>query len=428
MKKLIYYSRNGSALVTTMIIIILVSAIVGGVLSLISQDYRLSKESAVWSQSIHTAEAGIEYAMQSFQRGLTNLQQWDSWSNTAAHCYQTNITISDPVVGDAIPSFFTVAVDTNTLTIISTGTITTATSPEPLERTIEVVIEPSEWKPFQFSLLGKGQITHIGNASIDSFDSTDPAKSTDGQYDPAKSQDNATLATISTNADIILGTGGGVICGDLLTGPGGTVDIGGAYVVTGTTDDSCEMDIPDVVVPFDISVIDSGITCNPAHPYTITVSGDEDMAIEYITMRGDLIIQGSGRLRIYVDGEISSPAAGTIIIDDDPDGSDLDVEIYANDDIKLYGVVNAPGNCTSFAIYGTPNCTDVDFMANNDFIGTIYAPQAYFELSGTCDFSGAVVADTIKLSGTGDFHYDESLSNMDLPFIWGYNLVSWTEL
>jgi len=94
-------------------------------------------------------------------------------------------------------------------------------------------------------------------------------------------------------------------------------------------------------------------------------------------------------------------------------------------------IANAGGLASGFAFWGTTNVTSVNFGGNAGFTGTIYAPDADFELNGsgsspTIDFTGASITKSVKLNGHFNFHYDESLAIYGPSR--GFIVVSWSEM
>lgn len=101
--------------------------------------------------------------------------------------------------------------------------------------------------------------------------------------------------------------------------------------------------------------------------------------------------------------------------------------------VKLSGnsTANSDSTADSFAFWGTTNVTTLSFSGNGSFTGTIYAPNADFELSGsgnseTIDFTGASITKSVKLNGHFNFHYDESLAIYGPSR--GFIVVSWSEM
>ena len=73
---------------------------------------------------------------------------------------------------------------------------------------------------YSFGLVSKTDIDLKGNdVYVDSFDSTDPTKSTDGQYDPAKRQPNGNVTAGRSLTNSVLDSGKANICGIVFVGP-----------------------------------------------------------------------------------------------------------------------------------------------------------------------------------------------------------------
>jgi hypothetical protein len=424
-------NRNGSAIITVFLVIIILSLTIGGTLIVLNNEYRATRASTSWSQTIHTAEAGVEFAMQAFHQQLISYDGWSSWTHQSADVYLLPYTNFMPSGHSAMDSEFMVQADTNALTILANGYMDPARLPDANIRKVYVEIVPRIWNPFIYSILAKGDILHNADSFVDSFDSSDPSKSTDGEFDPAKRQTNATIATISTDVDTVVALGNGTIYGDLATGSNGTVNIGGSYTCIGGTDDDIDEDIDDVIVPFPTNPVSPEIRIN-ANPQSQTINvngGTNDMCIDSILVNGgSLTLSGHGTLRVYVENDFSISGSGSLILTNNPSSSNLKVEFYTNGDVLLNSCMNASGNAANFGIYGTPNCESVQCTGPDEFSCTVYAPQADFTFSGLVDFTGAVVADTVSLQGTGDFHYDEALANLKVPYISGYDVKIWQEL
>jgi hypothetical protein len=93
------------------------------------------------------------------------------------------------------------------------------------------------------------------------------------------------------------------------------------------------------------------------------------------------------------------------------------------------GVQNETGNAVNFSYFGLPSNTILNYGGNGTLVGTIYAPQADFELggggSGVNDFAGASVSNSIKMNGHYNFHFDENLGRAG-P-VRGWVAISWDE-
>src|SRR5690606_4905322 len=93
-------------------------------------------------------------------------------------------------------------------------------------------------------------------------------------------------------------------------------------------------------------------------------------------------------------------------------GANLTIYTAGNIEISGAGLFNqiAP---QQLQIWGTaPHHQRIDFQGSGRMSGVIYAPNADIVLPGGTDFYGAIVANNITMSGSGSFHYDESLKSL----------------
>ncbi len=425
-------SKEGYALVIAMIMTVIVAGLVGASLSYVGTEMRLTRDSSARIQAIHTAEAGVELALEAFHSSLTDATgAWDGWTKTG-NVYTLSATDLFPVQAPSLTYQVVVTANPNTLVVTAIGHIFSTYLNTEIIRSVQVALEQDVDHPYQFGLLGKDNVQMTGNSFMDSFDSSDPTKSTSGSYDPAKAQANITVATMSTDpSSAIHGAGNSTVRGDLQTAPGGGLQSGGNFVYTGTLSDNLDVNIPDVTVPWTLSPpFSSSLSVGKKSPVTIPIAGDTYLEYGDVSVEngGDLTFTGNGTLRIYVDGMLFIKTGGMLTIDNSAPGDDLQVEIYANDYIHINGLALGSGLAEDFAILGTPNATHVQYSGKSDFIGMVNAPQAHFHLTGQGGMVGAAVASEIHLTGQGDFHYDEALGNLTSGAAGNYDIISWMEL
>jgi hypothetical protein len=86
-----------------------------------------------------------------------------------------------------------VIADTNAISVTATGAVYSATLNRNISRSVQVSLETDTFNPYKLGMLGKSGIQLTGNSFMDSFDSTDPTKSTSGVYDPSKALANITV-------------------------------------------------------------------------------------------------------------------------------------------------------------------------------------------------------------------------------------------
>src|ERR1041385_3823332 len=104
---------------------------------------------------------------------------------------------------------------------------------------------------YPFALATRENITLTGNGiATDSYDSTDPNFSTNGQYDPAKASTNGHVASKSGVVDI----GDRTIGGNLVLGPTATF-VSSMQQVSGRICSGGSFDFPEVVEPSNVSWI-----------------------------------------------------------------------------------------------------------------------------------------------------------------------------
>ena len=127
----------------------------------------------------------------------------------------------------------------------------------------------------------------------------------------------------------------------------------------------------------------------------------------YIWVTGKLTIQGSGyvnqdttvKATWYVGGDITF--SGSSYLNGNPGGT-----IASN---PPYSPPGYAGNLTIYGLGSTSNkFTD---SGSALFTGVVDAPNYSMTISGSGDFTGAMVGNNLTLSGSGNFHYDESLGS-----------------
>jgi hypothetical protein len=403
-------------LVTTLVLACLVGILVGALMIVTQQQNSLIARSRTWCSEIPIAEAGIEEAMSHLNSLPSNLAT-EGWTLTDGNFVKTR------TIGDG---YYYVSISPATLpTITSIGYGRIPTQTNYTQRT--VVVTTSRSTLGGFGVVAKGLIKLTGtNTYIDSFDSSDPAYSSNGLYTVSRRLDDVMVGSLSTNQPAI-STGSGFIYGYAATGPMGTASgtIGDGEWIADPTNagkaqtnhvtDDFNMAMPAVTVPY------SGGALIPAWPVekivTLTAndylqSGNFGVGLGY-----SLLI--SGKVRLYVTGTFTTSGTITIL----PGGS-LELYVGGTCSIQGGGVVNATQSAANCEIYGLPTCTAVTYSGSAAYIGQVYAPHAAFSFSGVAGASGAFTAKTITLSGSSGIHYDKALGRPTGPF----QISSWAEL
>lgn len=280
------------------------------------------------------------------------------------------------------------------------------------------------------------------NVATDSFDSSDPAYSTGGLYDPTKTKDHGDVCTDYTIINSLL-VGNAQIKGTVRTGALGTVAIGPngsvgdkAWVEGGSTGietghcyDDFNVSFPPVKLPA------SATTWLPPASSSFNMGG---VSYSYALNGGDYKMQQingpiyiTGPTRIYVTDKINLTGSSDQIRIASTNKASLVIYMGGSTtSISGVGVVNESGLAINFEYLGLPSNSSASFGGNATFVGCIYCPSAALSLGGggnnTYDFVGASVSYTVKMNGHFNFHYDESLLQSGPSR--GYIVTSWREL
>jgi hypothetical protein len=281
---------------------------------------------------------------------------------------------------------------------------------------------PLPW--FNFAMAAQGKIDVNGiNFYVDSFDSSDPAYSGPvGSYDPSKHKANGDITT-SAGLTNSVNIGNAQILGHILTGPGGSIDIGSYGVVgdlnwflsghTGAQagyirDDMNFNFAPAPVPPGGGMPMGTGGTVNGVIYNYILGNGNYEISSLSLNGNGAILITGTNTI-LYVRSDVSLTGYALIRL---APGAAFKLFVGGTS-ISLggNGIIN-PGSALNLTYYGLGNNSTLSLSGNSTFTGVIYAPSTDISLGNgysSNDFVGAIVAKTISLSGPVRVHFDESL-------------------
>ena len=381
-------SPQGSVLLIVLLTVTIIGISMAAYLDLIGNQNISTMRSIEWNSGISVAEAGIEEALTHIYHNGTNLAS-EGWTLSGSYYtkertlgdskYITSISVTDPpeIISSA---YVRVPLGTNFINPPRTIRVTTAND-----------------ALFAKGMVAKGQIDLSGNnIKTDSFDSTDPAYSTGGAYDPAKAKDNGDIATNSAMIDS-LDVWNADIFGKASTGPGGTVKIGpngsvgsaawhlagNKGIEPGWSSDDMNVSFPDVSVPFSGGALtpSSGSVGGTNYDYVVT-SGNWELAS--LSMNGNEKLIALGDAVLYVSGSVSLTGNAYITV-----ATNSTLKLYVGGPSASFGgngIANTPGSATNFVYYGLPTNTSLSMSGNAAFTGAIYAPSAAFTLGGGGSF------------------------------------------
>jgi hypothetical protein len=270
------------------------------------------------------------------------------------------------------------------------------------------------------------------NSVIDSYDSRDPFKSTNGLYDATKRQENGDIATDGN----LIEAGNAHIYGDVATNSG---TVSGAANITGTErTDFYQEPIPvgapswTAINGIISSVTDSAILIASATKgssisryqlSTISLSGGQTLILAGNPLGSRTYIE------IYVTGDISVAGNSQIVVQP---GVTATIYFAGNVDVSGNGILNTENQPSDLQLYGIQPPLDsskhVSLGGNGQIVAAVYAPNHDVSINGggtNGHVFGSVVGKTVTMTGVTNLHYDETLGETGI--INNYKIVSWFE-
>jgi hypothetical protein len=397
----------------------------------VSNQNQLVANSQAWNACMPMVEAGIEEALTHCTLNYKTNMAANGWVQIGTDYVKTNVIGDGSVKALAavtnIYGYYVVRISPATpYRITSTGYYPLAGTSRHLSRTVRV--DTTTGSSFFGALVVRDSIDMNGNNVLtDSYDSTNPAKSTAGRYDPTRYQgDKGDVAALNGLDDSLL-IGNANVWGHVFTGPTAKINVGPKGAVgsatyqrsgaSGIEDgwwlNDLNYSLPDVVLPFSGGSTPAGITISGvAYGYNLT-NGNYELP----TLDQSVVVTGNASL--YVSGNIN--VSGITIM---PGAS---LKIYcAGASADLGSVINPNVNPLTMSYFGLNSNTSVSMKGNTKITAAIYAPYARFMMVGNGEIYGSVVAGNAKLGGTVAIHYDESLLRQ--PPSRGVIATSWNEI
>ena len=475
-------SKRGSILPMAMISLAVLAMVAAAALYRVQPRLAATYHSASWNDALNSAEAGAEMALQTLNNAIANPgTAWAAWTPSdattfpkiwvpaiAAHTGDGNnkvwckITVDNAIVdvngavwprvrstGVAeLPAASRSGIEGSVLDVNGVknfravlrrerfaGDLTSGALRLPqVARTIEAVAAPPGARLYSRAVTTRNAVTLNGSAYADSFDSSDPAKSTSSQYDPAKRQTRGSIGSNaaggSSNAN------GCAVWGDASSNGGAILNTGG---VTGEIYNNFEAQLPDIAAPgWTVFNFTPTAVTNPGAPVTL-VGGA--VGAPQLYRLSDLTVSNAANplilaphtvgqqsyMKIWVTGRTT--VSGTGYIQQQPG---VHVQIIAEDDIAVAGggIVNQNNLASNLEILGvTPasGSRNATFSGTADFVGILNAPSFDLIHSGTGKFIGVAIGRSATLNNSGGMHYDEDLVNFTYGGPAEYQYASWIE-
>jgi hypothetical protein len=422
MKRSIASHQNvgGHVLLMTVCTIAIIGLVLVGYIRLSTNQNHLVVRSQVWNLAIPVAEAGIDEAMAHCNQNYGTNMVSNGWAKIANEYWKTN------VVGTA--QYVVRISETQPYVIHSKGSYPIPGTTKSVSRTVRVRTKVRG--PFIGPIAVKSTVSLNGNnVKTDSYDSTDPLKSTLGRYDPLKAGDKGDVACMGGVVDSF-DVGNANIWGHAYTGPNGTLSVGpmGAVgsVAWQTSGKSGVQDgwwltdynslFPDVQAPFTTAPPPAGGMIGGTNYDYILGSGN------YMSKTLTKKVVVTGNAVLYVTDQVNFAANDFLEI---MPGASLTVYM-AGQNATFSTIVNHNASPAAFMYFGLPGNTSVKVQGSAGVTAAFYAPYADITLNGGGEICGCVAGKKAVLTGSSKIHYDESLL-MKGPF-GGVSIASWDEL
>ncbi len=468
-------------LVSALLVITLLSMLLASTLLISQNKYHAVVQAASWQQAIGGAEAGVELAM-----AALNSNDWSAWKTAVgsapprtpppagapalaasgppspgAYNYQSVSLARDGAGSDPSSIFVTVdaprslsnAPGGQWMRIRAAG-ITELAGPaqismEPKDnalrrlsfvtdrdtgktlsrpratRAVEAIARPNHER---HAIILQERITMDGGV-IDSFDSSDPRKSTLSLYDPLKRQSHGDVAMAdSTSSDL----GDMPVYGNVYYNGPVPANSGG---VKGALNPNFSTTFAPVTAPDPAvwkptnraltllrgsAVLTAGTKANPAR-YKFS---ELTIGLGQILMINPPLGGGESYIEIWVTGSLTTSGTGIVI-----QLPGVHATYFVEGDILMSGgsFINKSNVAANLQINGVdPGAGETRRMAVSglgNFVGVINAPSFNFTIADGGDYSGALIGRTFDISGRAGIHYDEALNKTQT----GYRVASWYE-
>ena len=469
---------QASILVWTVLTIAILSMLAVEVLRIVSIKHQHALQTAVWQEALLAAESGIDLGIVELRKSLYPAPNhaWEGWNSTPGNgvasyglttipnaglaatqmTIETSVdapaTLIDPANGWQYyrirtvgtmpitgPAYTTDNKQDSRLRKLSLrwerftdGVLTPHAISDPrASRRVEAIVRPISSFDAAIMAVGSLDLTNQ-NIVIDSYDSRDPNKSTNGLYDVTKRQENGDIATDGS----LIEAGNAHIFGDVATNSG-TVS-GAANITVIERTDFYQEPIP-IGAPSWPSF--NGATTTVSSTTTLNANATSGSSLSRyelntISLNGTKTLTLAGNpdgsptyIEIYVTGDISVSGNGQIIVQP---GVSAKIYFAGNVDVSGNGILNTKNQPLDLQLYGIQPPADtpehVNLGGNAQLTAAVYAPGHDVSINGggsSGHVFGSIIGKTVVMTGVTNLHYDEALGSGGL--VNNYKIVSWFE-
>ena len=441
--------RRGGVLLTSLILMIVLGLILASHLALSRNALKLSNRAFYLNAALDIAETGLEQAIWSLNNAnLGNASAWSGWTVASGNASRkfTNFGLGRGASGEV--NVYVTGYQGAAPVILAKGLVRVSSEVAPVEKWLRVTVAnggtatvPDTTKSlFAYGLLARESIYANGGAWMDSWKSdpdNNPATPS-VRWSSGVALSNARVAVQSSTpgalwidgADIFgtASVGSSTSTGlkmkdwDGQIGPRGSTFTGKYRVVPGSLAVDFKATYEKVEAPTNISSVQAAYVLPrnvSGPPYYVSAESIGTTGGTTVLQMGKMTVEGAATLTIKGDVTLYMPTygvetlkvagSGKILLEK---GATLKIVTPGNIKVEGAGIANsgAPANVQIWSTTnGLLNGQTISLAGSAALNAILYAPDAALTLPGHTDFSGAAVVRTASLTGSGAFHYDESL-------------------
>lgn len=424
--------ERGSMLLTAMLFAAGIAIVLGSYLALSRTSLKVAHRTFFANDAANLAEAGLEEALYCFNlvaAGTSPSTAWSGWTVAGANAMRTLTPFNRDQNGVGLVKVFVEGYDgtDSTPVVYSQASVTPFDGGAPIVKTVRLSITLTVGTA-SHGLVGLEGVSFTGTNYADSYVSN-PTNSATGPwlvYSSAIARSNASVMVLGGSMSI----GGGDIRGNLYLAPG--VSAPNASKVSGSIVTNYTAAYPFPAFPTAAGVSQS-YNLGSTLPASLPRAGDQaatDGRYYYFcsnTSIRSLTIAANRKVTIVGTASVGMPvtAATPVVL---PATSSL--QVYMTGPLTISGTtLNALGYAGALEIYTTTTST-CTFGNGTQVVAVFHAPYAAVDSSGNTAgnrLNGRFIARTITLSGTYDFHYDESLQGTGTAAT-SYVITGWLDL
>lgn len=387
--KITFGQERGSAMLITLVVMLLVSTVALMAVKKSTTDMNMSYNQVHEEQAFYVAEAGAKQAVAALDAD-TYWKAGYSDERFGEGYYSVNVLDSNDVSGLG-----------DTMLVVSRGEANRAVAE------VEVSLLPDFVYPFSYAMFADKGIHFDRETCTDSWDSDS------GSYELTQLDSLGNVGsngTITSSKDVTFG-------GDISTATPGGIGLGSGNAIHGdstSSADSVDLDIiPDEEYAW--------AAANSVAPDGLSGSNftyDKDTKALVSGQNSNVELAGG----VYFFSSIFLGQNSNLTV---ADGEVAVIYITGDITFNQGSTLNDYHSPSDLMIYSQGSLT---FNQDNKFYGTFYGPNAHIQYDQTSEVYGSIVGSTIKLDQGACFHYDTALGKIKRKKLSGVTQVAWREL